>query len=331
MLGNVSPTLNIKSEPLSSTSIDVFPEFPPELLYENQPLVKANTTQKPNELTRSLNIKHRTNTASINHPIIFSPPKFNLLHDTHQIELPIQPTKQQILVSILPWDNPRKIPTKTITQHPTNSSPNINKVTEVIFKARKYLLMNNIDLAFECLSDIIDKGIEHTDVYYLFGEVSRRKGIMYQAERFLLKSMKFQKYSMQVYFSLGLLYIESYEFSKALYYLKQFVSKEVSAEGNFWLGKVFAELKQYTQSIEAFSQAITLNSKGASYYLHRGQVYEIKGMMLEAKIDYEKALSIDSKCLVPYYMKYKELQSRGDIEKAKKIKRFLLNIKKLHS
>ena len=138
-------------------------------------------------------------------------------------------------------------------------------------------------------------------------------------------------HSPQVYYSLGLLYSESCNFSKAANYFKEYLIGEKDPEGYFWLGKSLSELKQYKESINAISKSISLDTKNAKYYLYRGKIYDEQGLISEARVDYMTALSLDSKCLVPYFIRYKEFLKNGNKEKAHKIKRFLMKIKQVNS
>ena len=211
----------------------------------------------------------------------------------------------------------------------SDKSSHITKFTKIVIEAKKYLFNGDFDSAFRYLADMIDKNIAHADIYYLFGEVSRLKGLYDQAIKYLTKATTFQMHSPYVYFSLGLLYIDTGHLIKAKEILSQFAEKANDPEGYFWLGKALSDSGQYSKSLSALSTAIKLNPKKAMYYLFRGQVYEMEGSALLGKCDYKAALAVDPKCLVPYYTKYKMSEEAGDLSTAESIRQFLLKMKSL--
>ncbi len=203
----------------------------------------------------------------------------------------------------------------------------LERSAEVAQKAKTAMLSGDLEAAFRCLADAVDSGVKHADVFYLFGEVSRLRGLFEQAEKFLTKALCFKVHSPYTYYSLGLLYIETKRCSLAVDSLQRFVSLAPTADGHFQLGRALELEGEHEAAIRAVSEAIRLAPKCAAYYLHRGRIYATQKNSMLAKLNFRQALESDPKFLVPYYNEYEKLKAKGETKKATEIREFILEIK----
>ena len=70
--------------------------------------------------------------------------------------------------------------------------------------------------AKETIEIVINDGYDHSDAYFLAGEIDRQLGIIDSAEEKLLRSLTFQVFTPKVYFSLGMVYSAKEEYEKSI-------------------------------------------------------------------------------------------------------------------
>lgn len=92
-----------------------------------------------------------------------------------------------------------------------------------------------------------------------------------------------------------------------------------SAYVYFGLGLVKTKMRRYDQAIEAFDQAISLDSGNAEILVNRGTVYYYKDMYEEALIDLNFALQVDSEEANAYNALALLRADQGQYDKALKL------------
>ena len=85
-----------------------------------------------------------------------------------------------------------------------------------ILMALSFLKKQDVNNAYNCLKQLLQRGHSHADLYYLYGEVNRLKGKLSIAEQSLLKALRFELQSPYTFYSLGLVYMENKRFDKSL-------------------------------------------------------------------------------------------------------------------
>ena len=78
----------------------------------------------------------------------------------------------------------------------------------------------NLIQAKSLLEDMINKGVEHSDVFYMLGEVFRQEDKNSEAIKYLLKALSYKVHSPYVYESLGQCYYQICEYTKSKQLLK---------------------------------------------------------------------------------------------------------------
>ena len=190
MLNNALPVLKIQDENDPESPVDIYPKFPPEVLYASPTNIKSvkSSIKKPvtHILWKSANHSSKGKyLPSSNAPIVFPAPKFTPLHNQYQLQFQNKSYQGEVFVSILPWErpfkriqSPIKKPTKTFDvsmnskknpckrhlEHQVNNTAFMTKANKIIIEAKQFLIKNDIDNAFQCLSGAIDQGIDRKSV-----------------------------------------------------------------------------------------------------------------------------------------------------------------------
>lgn len=94
-------------------------------------------------------------------------------------------------------------------------------------KEAKLLLKTAPSEAVNLLKQRIDDGLVHADLYYLLGETLRSIDRLEEAEEALLSALSMKLHSPYVYYSLGLLYLDTGEMSRSIPLLTHFLSQIV--------------------------------------------------------------------------------------------------------
>lgn len=164
----------------------------------------------------------------------------------------------------------------------TKENKEINKI---ILNGKSLLFKNKLNLAYNILVVPINQGIQHPDLFYLFGELCRRLKMMEKAEKYLISCLDFQNCSPYVYVSLGQLYKEvgQFKFSNTFYKKSLLFFRESFIYCD--LGLNYMNLKKFLKSLHYFTEAINLSPKNPQYYNYRCQVYEALGYKDLAKKD----------------------------------------------
>lgn len=83
---------------------------------------------------------------------------------------------------------------------------------------------------------MLSKGIEHSDVFYMLGEVYRQQAKLEPAIKYLLMALAYQVHSPYVYESLGQCYYQISEYKKSILLLKKFLTMRKSHFANYVIG-----------------------------------------------------------------------------------------------
>ena len=93
----------------------------------------------------------------------------------------------------------------------------------LILNAKCKLKRRQLDEGYQLLRDAVQKGAEHADVFYLFGETNRLKGYLEQAEHYLLRALTFQMHNPFTYNSLALVYSQRANYATSIPLFKHFI------------------------------------------------------------------------------------------------------------
>ncbi len=166
----------------------------------------------------------------------------------------------------------------------------LEKLSKLLVQAKTEIAQGNLPLASKLLADALDSGIRHADVFFLFGEVSRRKGLLEQSVKYLTQALGFENHMPDVYFSLGEAYMELKQPTKATKVLERFLSLVETPEGHFVLSKALKATGRLAEAAVQLGRAIELNPGCALYYANRGEVLEMQGFYELAERDYRIAM-----------------------------------------
>lgn len=94
-----------------------------------------------------------------------------------------------------------------------------------------------------------------------------------------------------IYYKLGVFYMEQDEINKALEnYTKALSLNPRNSDAHYSLGFIHIQLKQYSDAKKYFSRAIDTRSQNYKAYYGRGFCFEQLGDVINAKRDYQKSL-----------------------------------------
>ena len=140
---------------------------------------------------------------------------------------------------------------------------------------------------------VLSKGYQHSDAFFLSGEIDRQLGLYDIAEEKLLRAMTYQVFTPKVFFSLGLIYNEKRDYQKAIRCLKKFLFSIETPEAHFQLGRALMDTNNLNDAAIHLSRAIILDPEEPDYYLLRARWYELQGLQELAQDDYKNVLKID--------------------------------------
>ena len=172
----------------------------------------------------------------------------------------------------------------------TNINNKENKIktdlSKILLESRDLIKKLKIKQAYLLLKKTISTGIQHSDLFYLYGEVNRIVKQYKIAEDYLLKALKFELHSPYVFYSLGLLYQELKEYQNSNKFFKLFHRLLNNADLHFQMGINYFYIKDYINAAEELTDAIELNNECAEYYQFRSEIYKKMGLKEMENEDY---------------------------------------------
>ena len=174
---------------------------------------------------------------------------------------------------------------KSLQEH-INHSKNSN-LSKILLESRDLIKKKKLKQAYLLLNQTISTGTQHSDLFYLFGEINRMLKQNEEAEKYLIKSIKFELHSPYAFFSLGLLYQDMNQFQNSTKFFKLFNRLLDNADLHFQIAINYFKLKDFVNAAEEISKAIDLNEECAEYYLFRSEIYKNMGLKeMENEDDY---------------------------------------------
>ena len=165
---------------------------------------------------------------------------------------------------------------KELHQHKThNKNSNLSKI---LLESRDLIKKKKLKQAYILLKQTISTGIQHSDLFYLYGEINRILRQNNTAENYLIKSLKFELHSPYAFFSLGLLYQEMKQYQNSNKFFSLFNRLLDNADVHFQMAINYFNLKDFVHAAEEMSKAIDLNGECAEYYLFRSEIYRNMGL-----------------------------------------------------
>ena len=164
------------------------------------------------------------------------------------------------------------------------SKSNID-INKILLNAKTFIKKYQFKQAHNILKSLIDIGVYHSDLFYLYGEVNRILKNLQEAEDYLLLAINFELHSPYAFYSLGLLYQEVSEYKYSNIFFKLFRQLIKNPDVHFQMGKNYFEMRDYNKAIEQLSKAIKLNNECADYYKLRGELYNLIGMIEKGEED----------------------------------------------
>ena len=163
-----------------------------------------------------------------------------------------------------------------LPQHKThNKNSNLSKI---LLESRDLIKKKKLKQAYILLKQTISTGIQHSDLFYLYGEINRILRQNNTAENYLIKSLKFELHSPYAFFSLGLLYQEMKQYQNSNKFFSLFNRLLDNADVHFQMAINYFNLKDFVHAAEEMSKAIDLNGECAEYYLFRSEIYRNMGL-----------------------------------------------------
>ena len=165
---------------------------------------------------------------------------------------------------------------KELPQHKThNKNSNLSKI---LLESRDLIKKKKLKQAYILLKQTISTGIQHSDLFYLYGEINRILRQNNTAENYLIKSLKFELHSPYAFFSLGLLYQDMKQYQNSNKFFSLFNRLLDNADVHFQMAINYFNLKDFVHAAEEMSKAIDLIGECAEYYLFRSEIYRNMGL-----------------------------------------------------
>ncbi len=175
----------------------------------------------------------------------------------------------------------------------TEGRDNTN-VMYVLGKAYYHLGYYYCDLAVKYLSEALRKGCDSRDIYEYLGLAYSKLDMSDHAVENFEKSLEVNP-SDVLTLTLAQEYIKMGNLDKAGYYLDKagtdnavLKEKKLILQGQRYLG-----LAEYDKAIEHFNKVLELNPGSSDAYYYIGEVYEVKGDMQKAKVQWRKAYNLN--------------------------------------
>ena len=180
---------------------------------------------------------------------------------------------------------------ETNTNIKTNGKPNSKKpssehikhnknsnLSKILLESRDLIKKKKLKQAYILLKQTILTGTQHSDLFYLYGEINRMLRQNNTAEQYLIKSLKFELHSPYSFFSLGLLYQDMNDYKRSNKFFSLFNHLLDNADVHFQMAINYFNMKDFVNAAEEISKAIDLNGECAEYYLFRSQIYRNMGL-----------------------------------------------------
>ena len=116
-----------------------------------------------------------------------------------------------------------------------------------------------------------------------------------------IKLLKKNSQDFDLLYALGLSAISLQNYSDAEKFLKRTLNLKKTAYIFYIYGNVQSKLKNYTQAIEAFKNALNLNPKFSEAYNNLANAYKLINQIDDAIINYNNSIKQDKKNLTAYF------------------------------
>ena len=166
-----------------------------------------------------------------------------------------------------------------------NHTKNSN-LSKILLEARDLIKKKKLKQAYILLKQTISTGHQHSDLFYLYGEINRMLNQNSVAENYLINALKFELHSPYVFYSLGLLYQDMNNYNNSIKFFKLFNRLLDNADVHFQIALDYFNLKDFVNAAEEISKAIDLNNDCAEYYLFRSEIYKNMGLKEMENEDY---------------------------------------------
>lgn len=137
-------------------------------------------------------------------------------------------------------------------------------------------------------------GLQQAEMYNLQGEVNLGKNLINQAIRDFNHALEINPDYVDALVNRGSAYVLQSKYDDALKDFNHALDLEKRQAQIYNIrGEIYLLEKIYDLAIKDFSSAIILNPMCSDAYLNRARAYSEKGMLYEAKIDYNQAIKAD--------------------------------------
>lgn len=196
--------------------------------------------------------------------------------------------------------------------------------------ARAYAARNETDAALQTCNLILDKNPQQVDVLKLKADLLGRKGYPAESVTTLEKAYQLTPFDVELNYMLALKYAETKNsqvlslcdslirmdtlathaepyYYKGIYYSNindkaraiSFFDEAVRHNYNFLdayieKGAIFFDLKKYDEAIKVFNLVLTISPEFPDSYYWIGKCQQAKGKKEEAKLNYQRAYSLDN-------------------------------------
>ena len=167
------------------------------------------------------------------------------------------------------------------TTHTKNSN-----LSKILLESRDLIKKKKLKQAYILLKQTVSTGHQHSDLFYLYGEINRMLKQNNVAENYLISALKFELHSPYVFYSLGLLYQDMKDYKNSIKFFKLFNRLLDNADVHFQIALNHFNLKDFVNAAEEISKAIDLNNDCAEYYLFRSEIYKNMGLKEMEDEDY---------------------------------------------
>ena len=167
------------------------------------------------------------------------------------------------------------------TTHTKNSN-----LSKILLESRDLIKKKRLKQAYILLKQTVSTGHQHSDLFYLYGEINRMLKQNNVAENYLINALKFELHSPYVFYSLGLLYQDMKDYKNSIKFFKLFNRLLDNADVHFQIALNHFNLKDFVNAAEEISKAIDLNNGCAEYYLFRSEIYKNMGLKEMEDEDY---------------------------------------------
>ena len=151
----------------------------------------------------------------------------------------------------------------------------INKsINKVILEGKYLLSKGKYEECYGKLKFLLEKGLNHPDLFYLYGETCRKLKMMEDSEKYLILCMNFENCSPYVYYSLGLLYEECGQYKYSNYFLKKSLNFFNDSNIFFILSKNYFILNKNLKALKRINEAIDKDNSKIEYLKLRCDIYK---------------------------------------------------------